>query len=98
MEKLDDGGVTVTEDMDPADAENNVFRRFRYRLPEVLQELYFVATKEGKIKTKTHAAHSKVALKYSVARSKSYISLSTLLTIIPCFTGHVYTPKASDAS
>ena len=24
---------------------------FRYRLPEVLQELYFVATKEGKIKT-----------------------------------------------
>ena len=24
---------------------------FRYRLPEVLGELYFVATKEGKIKT-----------------------------------------------
>ena len=35
--------------------------------------------------------------KYSVARSKSYISLSTLLTIIPCYTGHVYTPKAFDA-
>ena len=25
--------------------------RFRYRLPEVLGELYFMATKEGKIKT-----------------------------------------------
>ena len=46
----------------------------------------------------THAVHSKVALKYSVSRSKSYISLSTLLTIIPCYTGHVYTPKAFDAS
>ena len=43
--------MTVTEDMDPADAEKYVFRRFTYRLPEVLQELYFVATKEGKIKT-----------------------------------------------
>ena len=51
LEKLDDWGVTVTEDMDPTDAEKYVFRRFRYRLPEVLQELYFVATKEGKIKT-----------------------------------------------
>ena len=51
LEKLDDWGVTVTEDMDPADAEKYAFRRFRYRLPEVLQELYFVATKEGKIKT-----------------------------------------------
>ena len=46
----------------------------------------------------THAVHSKVAIKYSVARSKSYISLSTLLTPIPCYTGHVYTPKAFDAS
>ena len=51
LEKLDDWGVTVTEDMPPADAEKYVFRRFRYRLPEVRQELYFVATKEGKIKT-----------------------------------------------
>ena len=51
LEKLDDWGVTVTEEMDPADAERYVFKRFRYRLPEVLQELYFVATKEGKIKT-----------------------------------------------
>ena len=51
LEKLDDWGVTVTEDMDPADAERYVFKRFRYRLPDVLRELYFVATKEGKIKT-----------------------------------------------
>ena len=51
LEKLDDWGMTVTEDMDPADAERYVFKRFRYRLPEVLQELYSMATKEGKIKT-----------------------------------------------
>ena len=51
LEKLDDWRMTVTEDMDPAEAEKYVFKRFRYRLPEVLQELYFVATKEGKIKT-----------------------------------------------
>ena len=51
LEKLDDWGLTVTEDMAPADAEKYVFRRFSYRLPEVLQELYFVVTKEGKIKT-----------------------------------------------
>ena len=55
LEKLDDWGVTVTEDMDPADAEKYVFRGFRYRLPEVLQELYFVATKEGKMKTLNEA-------------------------------------------
>ena len=41
LEKLDDWGVTVTEDMDPADAERYVFKRFRYRLPEVLQELFW---------------------------------------------------------
>ena len=51
LEKLDDWGLTVTEDMDPADAERYVSKRFRYRLPEVLQELYFVSTKEWKIKT-----------------------------------------------
>ena len=51
LEKLDEWGMTVTEDMDPAEAEKYVFKRFRWRLPEVLQELYFVATKEGKIKT-----------------------------------------------
>ena len=48
--------------------------------------------------TNTHAVHSKVALKKSVAWSKSYISLSTLWTIIPCYTQHVYTSKAFDAS
>ena len=51
LEKLDFWGLTVTEDLPPADAERYVFRRFRYRLPEVLGELYFVATKEGRIKT-----------------------------------------------
>ena len=51
LEKLDDWGMTVAEDMDPAEAEKYVFKRFRWRLPEVLQELYFVATKEGRIKT-----------------------------------------------
>ena len=51
LEKLDDWGLTITEDMDPADAERYVFKRFRYRLPEVLQELYFVATKDWKIKS-----------------------------------------------
>ena len=47
--------MTVTEDMHPAEAEKYVFKRFRWRLPEVLQELYFVATKEGKIKTRKEA-------------------------------------------
>ena len=47
----DDWGLTVTEDMPHADAERYGFRRFRYRLPEVLGDLYFMATKEGKIKT-----------------------------------------------
>ena len=56
LEKLDDWGVTVTEDMVPADADKYVFRRFRYRLPDVLQEPYFVATKEGKIKTLKEAS------------------------------------------
>ena len=51
LEKLDDWGMTVTEDMHPAEAEKYVVKRFRWHLPEVLQELYFVATKEGKIKT-----------------------------------------------
>ena len=51
LEKLDDWGMTVTEDMDPAEAEKYVSKLFRWRLPEVLQELYFVATKEGEIKT-----------------------------------------------
>ena len=50
-EKLDDSGITLTEDMDPAQAQRCVFKRFRFRLPDVLQELYFVAPKEGKTKT-----------------------------------------------
>ena len=36
LEKLDDWGMTVTEDMDPAEAKKYVFKRFRYCLPEVL--------------------------------------------------------------
>ena len=51
LEKLDDWGMTVNEDIDPAEAEKCVFKQFRWRLPEVHQELYFAATKEGKIKT-----------------------------------------------
>ena len=51
LEKLDDWGMTVTEDMDPAEAEKYVFKRFMSRLLEVLQELYLVATKEKKTKT-----------------------------------------------
>ena len=52
----------------------------------------YVGTQEKFLcNSNTHAVHSKVAFKYSVARSKSYISLSTLLPIIPCYTGHVYT-------
>ena len=39
LEKLDNSGMTVTEDMDPAETEKYVFKRFRYRLLEVLQEL-----------------------------------------------------------
>ena len=42
LEKLDDWGMTVTEDMYLTEAEKYVFKRFRWRLPEVLQ---------GKIKT-----------------------------------------------
>ena len=51
LEEVDDRGPTVTEDLPPADAERYVFRRFTYSLSEVLGELYFVATKEGRIKT-----------------------------------------------
>ena len=39
LDKLDDWWMTVTEDMDPAAAEQHVFKRFRWRLPEVLREL-----------------------------------------------------------
>ena len=50
LEKLDDWGMTVTEDMDPAQAGKYVFKRFCW-LSEVLQQLYFVATKAGKVTT-----------------------------------------------
>ena len=39
LEKLDDRGMTVTEDMERAAVENYVFKRFRWRLQEVLQEV-----------------------------------------------------------
>ena len=51
LEKLDDCGMTVTEDMDPAVAKEYVFKQLRWCLLEVLQALYFVAAREGKIKT-----------------------------------------------
>ena len=47
LEKLDDRRMTVTEDMDPEEAGKYVFKRFRYRLPEVVKKIYFVATKGG---------------------------------------------------
>ena len=43
--------MTLTEDMGHADAVKYVFKRFRLRLPEVLQELYFVAAKKGNRRT-----------------------------------------------
>ena len=66
---------------------------------DITSRLNYVGT-EGKYlcNPNTHAVHSKVALKNLVARSKSYISLYTLLTIIPCYSGQVYTPKAFDAT
>ena len=51
LEELDNWGMTVTEDMDPAAAEKCVFKRFRWRLPKELQEPYFVAANKGKITT-----------------------------------------------
>ena len=55
MEKLHDSQMTATEDTDPAAAEKYVFKRFRWRLPEVLQELYFAAAKKGKIMSRKKA-------------------------------------------
>ena len=51
LDKLDDSGMTVTEDMDPAAAEKDIYKRLRRRLPGVLQELYYVAAKKGNITT-----------------------------------------------
>ena len=50
LEKLDDWGMFVTEDMDPDRAEAYVYKRFRYRLPEVLGEMLFDAMKNSKAK------------------------------------------------
>ena len=55
LENLGVCGMTVTEDMDPAEAQKYVFKRFRLCLPELLQELYFVAMNGGKIKTAKEA-------------------------------------------
>ena len=43
--------MTVSEDMDPATGEKYVLKQFQWRPMEVLQDLYFVAAKEGKITT-----------------------------------------------
>ena len=43
--------MTVNETMHPAAAKKHVFKRYQWRLPEVLQELYFVVAKDGKIIT-----------------------------------------------
>ena len=51
LEKPEEWGMTVSEDMDPAAAEKCVFKRLRWRLPGVLQQLYLVAAKERKITT-----------------------------------------------
>ena len=51
LQKLDDWGMTVTEDMDPDKAEKYVFKQFWPRLPEVPQELHVLAAKEGKMMT-----------------------------------------------
>ena len=47
LEKLDDRRMTVTEATDFAESEKYVFKWFRWRLPELFQELYFVAAKKG---------------------------------------------------
>ena len=39
--------MSVPKDMDAAQADKYVFR---WRLPEVLQQLYFLAAKEGKMR------------------------------------------------
>ena len=69
--KLDFWGVTVSEDMDPADAEKYVFRRFRYRLLEVLQELYFVAARRGKSRPSMKPRSGSTSLLVAAKRWKS---------------------------
>ena len=50
LHKLDNWGIIVTEDMDTAQAEKYVFKRFCLPLPAVLKELYGGAAKEAKLK------------------------------------------------
>ena len=50
--------MTIPEDMNPAEAANYVLRRFRGHVPEVLQELYFMAVKERKIASLKEAKKS----------------------------------------
>ena len=51
FDKLDNWVMTVTEDIVPAEAKKYVFKQFHWHLPEVLQELYLVAAKGGKMTT-----------------------------------------------
>ena len=51
LEKLEHWGMTVSEDRVSAAAEKYVSKRFCWRLPEVLQELYCVAPRQRKITT-----------------------------------------------
>ena len=46
LEKLDDWGMTVTEDMDPAATGKYFFKQVSWRLLEVVEELYFVVAKK----------------------------------------------------
>ena len=48
---LDDWDMTVSDDMDAAQAEKYMFKRFRSQLPELLLGMYLTAAKEEKIKT-----------------------------------------------
>ena len=49
-EKVNKWEMTVTEDVDLVQAKKYVFKRLGSLLPEVLQDLYFVASMEGEIK------------------------------------------------
>ena len=49
LEKLDKWRMVVSEDMDHAAAEKYVFKRFSLCLPELLRELYLLATRGRQI-------------------------------------------------
>ena len=51
LKKLDELRMTVTEDMEPPQPEKYVYKQFRWRVPEMFQELYFVTAREGKTTT-----------------------------------------------